>query len=128
MAIARNPHPLYAPPGSPKAIGMHPVKDTAQAGGAGYKLVSRSPFKRYGHEDKRNTLKDLTFAQLQTMLHGKSLNEQRDSARELHRRWKGGRMNPLSVSDWEVIKRFFPVKIKPARKPTTDAPTRRRIF
>lgn len=106
--LPANPHPLYSPP-CPKQMGMHPVKDSAQAGGAGYKLVSRSPFKRYSHEDARLPLNTLTVVEVSRQLHSSEKNTVRKAAMELNRRRRNGRdLSRLSQNDWDVLNRFFP--------------------
>lgn len=113
--VPAHPHPLYAPPQTAKAMGMHPVKDAASAGGAGYKLVSQSPFKRYAHEDARLPLHDLPLRDLCKLLHS---NNARAAAMEFRRRLNARRdMSRTSDADWKAFHVFFPSqKAKPVRR------------
>jgi hypothetical protein len=119
LRVPTHPHPLYPPP-CPKAMGMNPVKDAAQAGGAGYKLVSRSPFKRYAHENARIPFHSVTLRELCKMLH--NAKTARSAAAEFRRRLNAKRdMSAASQADWKVFYTFFPHKPK-------AKPVRHRIF
>jgi hypothetical protein len=73
------------------------------AGGAGYKCVSLTPFKRYASEDSRNKLNGEPVRVLQRMLHDSNSQTAKSAAMELMRRHKNGRQMPLTVGDFERI-------------------------
>lgn len=127
-------HSRYGIPVSahPHAVGIHPVKSAGDAGGAGYKLVSQSPFKRYAHEDAKLPLRNETVFALKRVLHGDNVKDAEQAARELMRRHKNGRMPTLTVGDFNAIRKYTgygkPPKQTRKYRQSPDEPTRRRIF
>jgi hypothetical protein len=127
-------HSRYGIPVSahPHAVGLRPTKDVAAAGGAGYKCVSPSPFKRYAVEDRKLPLRDLRVGQLTVMLHGADLGAAKQAATELMRRHKNGRHMILTKEDRNAIRQltgyFKPAKQTRQYRKTPADPVHRRIF
>jgi hypothetical protein len=107
----------------PHAVGIHAPKDSLAAGGPGYKLVSKSPFKRYAHEDARLPLHSHTVIQLRHMLTTRDASK---AAHELYRRYRAGRHLHLTDDDKRIIRQF--IKGKSKRETTPTERSHRRIF
>jgi len=72
--------------------------------GSGYRLVSLTSFKRYPHEDVGKPLADMSGHGLKQLLDSPNIVTAKQAAKELHARHKRGRMDNLTVGQWQRIK------------------------